>query len=74
MRISLNDETPASLAPRHALSAISYQHLGRRDEAMFHQAQALTALQTAISGTIDMTIALQTMASSMLLNIFEVGP
>lgn len=70
-RISLSDDTPGSLAPRHALSAISYQHLGRHDEAMLHQAKSLTALQTAISNPIDMTTALQTMASSMLLNIFE---
>ncbi|KAJ9144113.1 Fungal specific transcription factor domain-containing protein [Pleurostoma richardsiae] len=71
IRLSLNDDSPASLAPRHALSAISYQHVGRQDQAIAHQTRAMMALQTAIESPVQATKALQMMASSMLLNIFE---
>jgi hypothetical protein len=74
--MSLADETPSALAARHAIAALSYQHLGEHGVAAVHQTKALSALQTVINtlsfGDVEMTQALRAMAASMLLNIFEV--
>ncbi|KAK4239094.1 hypothetical protein C8A03DRAFT_43229 [Achaetomium macrosporum] len=75
VRMSLADETPAALAARHAISALSYQHLGNHAAAVMHQAKSLGALQVTINrlgaGDLEAGQALQAMAASMLLNIFE---
>lgn len=76
VRMSLADETPSALAARHAIAALSYQHLGQREAAVLHQTKALGALQAVInslsSGNTENMQAFRAMAASMLLNIFEV--
>jgi hypothetical protein len=47
--MSLADETPSALAARHAIAALSYQHLGEHGVAAVHQTKALSALQTVIN-------------------------
>ncbi|KAK0707352.1 fungal-specific transcription factor domain-containing protein [Lasiosphaeris hirsuta] len=73
VRMSLGDENPPALATRHAIAALSYQHLEEQDTAFAHHTQALGALQVAIGciGAGNMQRAFQTMAASMLLNLFE---
>ncbi|KAH6627219.1 fungal-specific transcription factor domain-containing protein [Chaetomium sp. MPI-SDFR-AT-0129] len=73
--MSLADDTPSALAARHAIAALSYQHLAQREAAVLHQTKALGALQTVInsisSGNMENMQAFRAMAASMLLNIFE---
>jgi hypothetical protein len=66
----MNDEELPTKAARHAISALSYQH---RDveKALLHQTSAIRALQSAIEN-FDPSRAIQVMAASMMLNIFEV--
>ncbi|KAL2131632.1 hypothetical protein VTI74DRAFT_4786 [Chaetomium olivicolor] len=75
LRMSLTDETPSALAARHALAALSYQHLGEQEAAIEHQTKSLRSLQVAVnrlgSGDVEITPALRAMAASMLLNIYE---
>ncbi|KAK3350207.1 fungal-specific transcription factor domain-containing protein [Lasiosphaeria hispida] len=73
VRMSLGDENAPALATRHAIAALSYQHLEEQDTAFAHHTQALSALQVAIGciGSGNMQRAFQTMAASMLLNLFE---
>ena len=70
LRLSMNDDELPTLAARHAISALSYQHLDV-EKALSHQGSAIRALQMAIE-QLDPARAIQTMAASMLLNIFEV--
>jgi hypothetical protein len=74
--MSLNDDTPAALSTRHALTSLSYHHLNMLPEAKKHQIQALGALQMSIEQLRPVMIreALQSMAASLLLNIYEVRP
>jgi hypothetical protein len=76
VRMALADETPSALAARHAIAALSYQHLGQHEVATVHRTKSLSALQTVINtlsfGDVEMAQALRAMAASMLLNIFEV--
>ncbi len=76
IRMALTDETPAALATRHAIAALSYQNLGEQETAIIHQTKSLRALQIAVnklgSGDIEVAPALRAMAASMLLNIYEV--
>ncbi len=71
-RMSLTDDTPASLATRHAIAALSNQHAGKSVVAMWHQTKALGALQTAIERPVELSSALQMMAASLLLGMSEV--
>ncbi|KAK3381160.1 fungal-specific transcription factor domain-containing protein [Podospora didyma] len=74
VRISLGNETPPAIATRHAIAALSYQHLDQPATAYFHQTKALSALQVSINcltQSADSTVAFQAMAASMLINIFE---
>jgi len=71
--MSLTDDSAPSLAARHAISALSNQHLQRNEAAVWHQTKALGALQAAIEGPVETNKALQMMAASLLLNIFEVS-
>ena len=75
VRMSLNDDSPPALATRHALCSLSYQHLDLKVQARHHQVQALAALQVSIEGLHPQLAkeAFQSMAASMLLNIYEVG-
>ncbi|KAI5456939.1 fungal-specific transcription factor domain-containing protein [Mariannaea sp. PMI_226] len=70
VRLSLSDDNLPSLATRHAISALSYQHLNMESAAMMHQTSAIRALQAAIEN-VDPSRAMQMMAASMLLSIFE---
>lgn len=74
--MALGDEEPSALAARHAITALSYQHLGEHKRAVMHQAKSLHALQAVISrlsaGDVEASQALRAMAASMLLNIYEV--
>jgi hypothetical protein len=76
IRMSLGDDSLPALATRHAIAAISYQHLGRIDNAVTHKLRSAAALQAVInqlnSGNSDPSEAFQAMAASMLLNIFQV--
>ncbi|OIW23748.1 hypothetical protein CONLIGDRAFT_636998 [Coniochaeta ligniaria NRRL 30616] len=69
LRLSFYDDELPSLATRHALSALSYQHLDQH-KAVLHQTKAIRALQSSIEA-FPPSRALQTMAASMLLSIFE---
>jgi hypothetical protein len=71
LRLSFHDNGFPSLATRHALAALSYQHLDKYKAAL-HQARSIRALQSAIEH-FPVSSAMQTMAASMLLSIFEVG-
>lgn len=71
MRMSLSDDQPSSLATRHAINALSYQHLHMEKAALLHQTSAIRALQTSINN-LDPSQGMLTMAASMLLSIFEV--
>ncbi|KAK1759971.1 fungal-specific transcription factor domain-containing protein [Echria macrotheca] len=76
VKMSLGDEGPSALAIRHAMAALSFQHLGEKQMAALHQTRSLHSLQAAVDrmtnqGAADMTQAFRTMAASMLLNIFE---
>lgn len=76
VRMSLVDETAPAFAIRHAMAAISFQHLGDCAMASMHQTKSVNALQTTINrlGRGDVTEtaqALRAMAASMLLNVFE---
>ena len=75
VRMSLNDDSPPALATRHALTSLSYQHLDLTVQARYHQVQALAALQMSIESLKPQVAkeAFQSMAASMLLNIYEVG-
>ncbi|KAK5996189.1 hypothetical protein PT974_04617 [Cladobotryum mycophilum] len=68
--LSLTDDSLPSLASRHALSALSYQHLQRNHDAVAHQTRAIRALQAAIE-TPNVQQTMQMMTASMLLSIFE---
>jgi hypothetical protein len=72
LKLSMNDDEPPAMAARHAISALSYQHFNL-EKALSHQMSAICALQVAIE-SFDPSRALQTIAASMLLNIFEVRP
>lgn len=61
----------SSMATRHAITALSYQHLSMELAAAWHQAHAMRTLQTAIE-QFDPQQAKQMMAASMLLSICEV--
>ncbi|KAK0710308.1 fungal-specific transcription factor domain-containing protein [Lasiosphaeria miniovina] len=77
IRMSLTSEAPPAVATRHAIAALSYQHLERRQEALAHHGKALRALQVSIDSLsqlvprTDPVQAFQAMAASMLLNIYE---
>ncbi|KAK3361387.1 fungal-specific transcription factor domain-containing protein [Lasiosphaeria ovina] len=77
IRMSLTSEAPPAVATRHAIAALSYQHLERRQEALAHHGKALSALQVSIDSLsqlmprTDSVQAFQAMAASMLLNIYE---
>lgn len=71
VRMSLSDDQLPSMATRHAISAISYQHLRLKNEALAHHTTAIHALQASIED-FDPSRAMQMMATSMLLSIFEV--
>lgn len=75
IRMSLGDNTAPAVATRHALTSLSYQHLNMLFEARYHQTRALAALQSSIEtlGPTAKMQAFQSMAASMLLNIYEVG-
>lgn len=73
VRMALTDNSPPALAVRHAISALSYQHLAQRHTANLHQATAVRALQGAIESPMQPMQALQSMAASMLLNLYEVS-
>jgi hypothetical protein len=66
----MNDDEPPTIAARHAISALSYQHIDV-EKALLHQTKAIRALQFAIE-YFDPSRATQAMAASMMLNIFEV--
>ncbi|KAL7947567.1 fungal-specific transcription factor domain-containing protein [Trichoderma barbatum] len=70
IRLSLTDDSLPSLASRCAISALSYQCLGVETAAVMSQTNAIRALQAAIE-THDPSQAMQMMAASMLLCIFE---
>ncbi|KAH6645304.1 fungal-specific transcription factor domain-containing protein [Truncatella angustata] len=69
LRLSINDDEKPTLATRHAISALSYQHLDK-DKALVYQTNAVCALQSSIEALVP-SRAIQTMAASMLLSIFE---
>ncbi|CAM1501635.1 Fc.00g036190.m01.CDS01 [Cosmosporella sp. VM-42] len=70
-RMSLTDDTPPSLAVRHSMNAISYLHLQRPPEALYHHTRAVSALQHAIGQIPDPRAKSQAIAASMLLSLFE---
>jgi hypothetical protein len=70
LKLSMNDDEPPTMAARHAISALSYQHLDV-ERALLHQTRAIRALQSAIE-YFDPSRATQAMAASMMLSIFEV--
>ncbi|KAK0640631.1 fungal-specific transcription factor domain-containing protein [Cercophora newfieldiana] len=75
VRMSLGDDNLPAQATRHAIAAISYQHIGQDDAALSHKTNSISALQKSVdllsSGKLDTKEAFQAMAASMLLNIFE---
>jgi hypothetical protein len=71
VRMSLSDDQSPSLATRHAISALSYQHLHMKKAAIAHQTSAIIALRMSIED-LRPSQAMQAMAASMLLSIFEV--
>jgi len=76
VRMSLGDENLPALATRHAIAAISYQHIGQEEAALTHKTNSINALQRTVdqltSGSMDTGEAFRAMAASMLLSIFEV--
>jgi hypothetical protein len=70
LRLSIGDDEKPTLATRHAISALSYQHLDKY-KASSYQTSAICALQSSIE-TLVPSRAIQAMAASMLLSIFEV--
>lgn len=70
MRLSINDNNLPTLATRHAISALSFQHVDS-DKAILHQTYALRALQATIVN-FSPSWALKAIAASMLLSLFEV--
>lgn len=71
IRLSLKDDSLASMASRFAISALSFHYLGKRKEATAQYGSAIRALQASIEA-LDKTKAMQMMAASMLLCIYEV--
>ncbi|KAF2092404.1 hypothetical protein NA57DRAFT_50419 [Rhizodiscina lignyota] len=71
VRLSFNDNEPPSLATRHAISALSYQHLSMERTAIMHRTSAIRALQNAI-GYLEPSQIIQTTAASMLLSVAEI--
>ena len=72
VRLSLNDDTSSAMATRHAISAISYQHMSMGEVATMHQLRATSALQEAIND-FNPSSSMQMIAASMLLSLFEVS-
>ncbi len=73
VRMSLSNETAPSLATRHAIAALCFQHRGMDGVALSHQTLAIRSLQVALNDPLGPTEALQSLAASRLLNIFEVS-
>ena len=67
-----NDDDLASTATRSAVSALSFQHMGLETEAATLKLIAFRALQGAIETPVPSVRAMQMIAASMLLSIFEV--
>ncbi|PWI67040.1 hypothetical protein PCL_04546 [Purpureocillium lilacinum] len=71
VRMSLSNETAPSLATRHAIAALCFQHRGMDGVALSHQTLAIRSLQVALNDPLGPSEALQSLAASRLLNIFE---
>jgi hypothetical protein len=73
IKLSLGENLPA-IAIRHAISALSHQHLHMLEKAFLHRAKAVRALQAAVDDPNSSPCRpIQIMAASMLLTIFEVS-
>lgn len=74
--MSLADETAPALAIRHAMAALSFQHLGDRAMSTMHENKSVRALQATVNhlgrgALVEPTEAFRAMAASLLLNMFE---
>ncbi|KFX91311.1 hypothetical protein V490_05979 [Pseudogymnoascus sp. VKM F-3557] len=70
VKLSLKDDSFPSLASRCAISALSYYYLGMEMAAAVSKTNALRALQASIEAP-ELSQAMQMMAASMLLCMFE---
>jgi hypothetical protein len=74
MKMIANCTGSAAIALRHALLALSFQFLVISSKAIQHQNQAIQYLQATIEKSLpwDREEALQAIAASMLLSVYEV--
>ena len=70
VRLSINDNDLPTSAIRHAISALSFQHIDP-EKAIVHQTSSLRALQATIVNY-SPSSALKAIAASFLLSIYEV--
>ena len=71
LKLSSANEKLPTVALRHAINAIVHQQ-NDSDKAMAHQTHAIRALKISL-GDPDPSTAIQSIATSMLLTIFEVA-
>lgn len=72
LKLAMSDVAPSSKAILHAILAFSSLRLKRKDQADSYRASAISLLVASMSAGSEQKVALQMIASSMLLCLYEV--
>jgi len=71
-RMTLCEDSAPALAIRHSITSLAILYTKGSDKAYLYRAKAISALRKSLAKQLEKTEALQVMAASMLMQIYEV--